>query len=86
MDEVVGVGMAIVEAEAEALQGIVTMRIVHILVVVLVEEILTGLMATMVVGGLEAVVLGIEEDEVEVQWAGTGVLQSEKVVQKGELK
>lgn len=78
--------MAIVEAEAEALQGIVTMRIVHILVVVLVEEILTGLMATMVVGGLEAVVLGIEEDEVEVQWAGTGVLQSEKVVQKGELK
>ena len=77
--------MAAVEAEAGALQGIVTMGRIHILVVVLVEEILTGPMAPMV-GGLEAVVLGIEENEVEVQWAEIGVLRSEKVVQKGELK
>lgn len=77
--------MAAVEAEARVLQGIVTMGSIYILVVVLVEEILTGPMAPMV-GGLEAVVLGIEENEVEVQWAEIGVLRSEKVVQKGELK
>jgi hypothetical protein len=75
---VVGVGMTVVEAEAGALQGIVTMRGVHILVVVLVEGILKGLMATMV-GGQEAAVLVIEESEVEVQRAGTGVrIRSEK--------
>jgi hypothetical protein len=74
---VVGVGMTVVEAEAGALQGIVTMRGVHILVVVLVEGILTGLMA--MVGGQEAAVLVIEESEVEVQRAGTGVrIRSEK--------
>lgn len=77
--------MVAVEAGVGALQGTETMRSAHILVVILVEEILTGLMAIMV-GGLEAVVLGsIEENEVEVLWAGIGVL-SEKVVQKGELK
>jgi hypothetical protein len=74
---VVGVGMTVVEAEAGVLQGIVTMRGVHILVVVLVEGILTGLMA--MVGGQEAAVLVIEESEVEVQRAGTGVrIRSEK--------
>lgn len=83
--EEIGDGMAAVEAEARVLQGIVTMGSIYILVVVLVEEILTGPMAPMV-GGLEAVVLGIEENEVEVQWAEIGVLRSEKVVQKGELK
>lgn len=73
--------MTVVEAEAEALQGVVTMRDVHILAVVLVEGILTGLMATMV-GGKEAVVLGIEENEVEVRGAGIEVLlsETEKVV------
>lgn len=83
--EEIGDGMAAVEAEAGALQGIVTMGRIHILVVVLVEEILTGPMATMV-GGLEAVVLDIEGNEVEVLWVGIGVLRSEKIVQKGELK
>jgi hypothetical protein len=74
---VVGVGMTVVEAEAGVLQGIVTMRDVHILVVVLVEGILTGLKA--MVGGQEAAVLVIEESEVEVQRAGTGVrIRSEK--------
>jgi hypothetical protein len=74
---VVGVGMTVVEAEAGVLQGIVTMRGVHILVVVLVEGILTGLKA--MVGGQEAAVLVIEESEVEVQRAGTGVrIRSEK--------
>jgi hypothetical protein len=74
---VVGVGMTVVEAEAGALQGIVTMRGVHILAVVLVEGILTGLIA--MVGGQEAAALVIEESEVEVQQAGTGVrIRSEK--------
>lgn len=74
--------MTVVEVEAGARQGIVTMRGVHILVVVLVEGTLTGLMATMV-GGQEAVVLVIEEKEVEVQLAGIGVQtlsEKEKVV------
>lgn len=82
MEEVGGHGMTVVEAEAGARQGIVTMRGVHILVVVLVEGTLTGLMATMV-GGQEAVVLVIEEKEVEVQLAGIGVQtlsEKEKVV------
>lgn len=83
--EEIGDGMAAVEAEARVLQGIVTMGSIYILVVVLVEEILTGPMATMV-GGLEAVVLDIEGNEVEVLWVGIGVLRSEKIVQKGELK
>lgn len=78
MEEVVGVGMTAVEAEAGAPRGIVTMRGVHTLVVVLVEGIWTGLMAPMV-EGLGAVVLGIEEGGVEVQWAEIGVrIQSEK--------
>lgn len=70
-----------------ALRGIGTMRSVHslVVVVVLVEEILTGLMAAMV-GSLEAVVLlDLEEKEVEVLQAGIGA-PSEKVVQKGGLK
>lgn len=82
MEEVGGHGMTVVEVEAGARQGIVTMRGVHILVVVLVEGTLTGLMATMV-GGQEAVVLVIEEKEVEVQLAGIGVQtlsEKEKVV------
>lgn len=70
--EETGDGMVAVEAEAGALQGIVTMGSIHMLVVVLVEEILIGPIATMV-GGLEAVVLDIEEKEVEVLWAGIGV-------------
>lgn len=78
-------GMAAVVAGAGALQGIVTMGNIRILSVMLAEEILKGRMATML-GGLEAVVLGIEgENEVEVQWGGIGV-RSEKVVQKGELR
>lgn len=81
--------MAVVEAEAEAeaLREVVAMREgVHILVVVLVEGILTGLMVTMV-GGLEAVVLDIEEKGAEVQLAGIGVqLEKEKIVKKGELE
>ena len=74
--EETGDGIA-VEAEAGALIGTATMTSVHSLVVILVEEILTGLMASMV-GGLEAVVLDVEEGEVEVQGAGIG-LRSEKV-------
>ena len=72
-----------VEAEAEVLLGVETMMSVH-MVVVLVEGILIGPMVTMV-GGLEAVVLDVEEGEVEVQRGGIGV-QSEKVVQKEGLK
>lgn len=72
------------EAEAGALRGIVAMRNVHILVVILVEEILTGIMAIMI-GGLEVVVLDAEENEVQVLWAGIPV-GSEKIVKKGELK
>lgn len=83
--EEIGDGMVAVEAEAGALQGVVTMGSIHMLVVVLAEGILTGPMATIIVGGLEAVVLGIEEKEVEAQLAGIGV-RSEKVVQKGELR
>ena len=74
--EETGDGIA-VEAEAGALIGAATMTSVHSLVVILVEEILTGPMASMV-GGLEAVVLDVEEGEVEVQGAGIG-LRSEKV-------
>lgn len=83
MEEVVGVGMTVVEAEAGAPREIVTMRGVRILAVVLVEGIWTGLMAPMV-EGQEAVVLGIEEGGVEVQWEETGVRilseEKEKVV------
>lgn len=78
-------GMVAVEAEAGVLQGVVTMGSIHMLVVVLAEGILTGPMATTIVGGLEAAVLGIEEKEVEAQLAGIGV-RSEKVVQKGEQR
>lgn len=77
-----GDGMAPVEAEVGALQGVVTMKSVHILVVVLVEEeIMTDIKTTTVVGPgcLEAVVLNGEEDEVEVQREGIGI-QLEKVV------
>lgn len=78
--------MAVVEAEAGALRSIETMMTVHILDVVLVEEIMTDIMATKVgAGGLEAAVLEEDQIEVEVQWEGIGV-QLEKVVQKGELK
>lgn len=83
--EEIGDGMVAVEAEAGVLQGVVTMGSIHMLVVVLAEGILTGPMATTIVGGLEAAVLGIEEKEVEAQLAGIGV-RSEKVVQKGEQR
>ncbi len=86
--EEAGDGRAAVEAEVGALRGIVTTKSVHILVVILVEEIMTDIMATTVVGPgcLEAVVLNGEEGEVEVQGEEIGVHQLEKVVRKGEPK
>lgn len=85
--EEIGGGMAAVEAGAGAPQGIVTMGNIHILSVILVEEILKGPPMATMVGGLEAVVLDTEEEnEVEVQWEGGIEVRSEKVVQKGELR
>lgn len=78
--------MTVVEAEAGALLDIAITMSVHILVVILVEEILTDIMGIRVgVGGLEAVVPDDEKEEVEVQWEGTGA-QSGRVVLKGELR
>lgn len=75
-----------VEAEAGALPGIGIMMTVLIVDVVLAEEILTDIMATKVGAGFPgAVVLEEEAIVVEVQWVGIEV-QSEKVVQKEELK
>lgn len=69
----VGEDAAAVEAEAVVLISIVVvMRSVHMVAaVVLVEEMMTGIIATMTeAGGLEAEVLDVRGDEVEAREQG----------------
>lgn len=84
----VGEDAAAVEAEAVVLISIVVvMRSVHMVVVVaLVEEMMTGIIAYMAeAGGLEAEVLDVGGDEVEAREQG-GEVQLEKVVLKEGLR
>lgn len=83
-----GEDAAAVEAEAVVLISIVVvMRSVHMVVaVVLVEEMMTGIIAYMAeAGGLEAEVLDVGGDEVEAREQG-GEVQLEKVVLKEGLR
>lgn len=83
-----GEDAAAVEAEAVVLISIVVvMRSVHMVVAgVLVEEMMTGIIASMAeAGGLEAEVLDVGGDEVEAREQG-GEVQLEKVVLKEGLR
>jgi len=82
-----GTGEGVVEAEAIVLSGIAIMMSVHQVVdVVLVEEVMTGIIATMTgAGSLEAGVLGGEEDEAEALGAGEiGVQLGKAVLSEGQ--
>jgi len=90
-------GVAAAEAGVAVLLGFVVMRSIHVVVVVvvlvevvvvvMVEGMMTEISATMIgVGGLEAVVLDVEQSEVEALGEGGIEVRSGKVVLKEGLR